>query len=100
LLRTIEQIFNVTPVSLYDKLAIPQHAAFLQNKNDTPNTKPYTAIAPLIPFAINQPGAVGQSQSMAMDWSSYDLINEQMLNAILYANARGTPLQLPAMSNP
>ena len=33
-------------------------------------------------------------------WSSYDLINEQMLNAILYANAKGTPLELPAMSNP
>jgi hypothetical protein len=33
---------------------------------------------------------------MAMDWSTYDRIDEATLNAILYAAARGTPVQLPA----
>jgi hypothetical protein len=32
---------------------------------------------------------------MKMNWSTYDLIDEQLLNAILYADARHTPLRLP-----
>lgn len=30
-----------------------------------------------------------------MDFSTYDLIDEALLNAILYAQARGTPLNYP-----
>jgi DNA-binding beta-propeller fold protein YncE len=96
LLRTIETIFSVEPISLYDKLALPQHGAFLPSLNDKPNKARYTAIKPAVPFALNEPGAVGQSASMAMDWSTYDLIDEATLNAILYAVQRGTPLKLPA----
>jgi DNA-binding beta-propeller fold protein YncE len=97
LLRTIEQIFDVPPVSLFDRLALPQHDAFQTTltpfaAND-PRLAPYKAIKPLVPFALNQPGAVGQAESASMDFSTYDLIDEQLLNAILYADARGTPLQ-------
>jgi hypothetical protein len=34
-------------------------------------------------------------QSMAMDWSTYDRIDMNMLNAILYAVARGTAFVAP-----
>ncbi len=91
LLRTIEQIFGVEPISLFDKLALPQHGAFRASLDDEPDTDPFIAIRPAIPFALNQPGAPGQAESMAMDFSTYDLIDEDTLNAILYADARGVP---------
>ena len=74
---------------------MPQHGAFRRSLSEKPDTRPYTAIKPLVPFALNEPGAVGQAQSMAMNWSTFDLIDEQLLNAILYAQMRGTPLVLP-----
>jgi hypothetical protein len=37
LLRTFEQIFGVQPVSLFDKLAMPMHEAFLAKLSDKPN---------------------------------------------------------------
>jgi hypothetical protein len=93
--RTIEQIFGIEPISLYDKLAFPQHGAFRTRLRNGPDTSPYTAIRPLVPFAINQLGAPGQTESMAMDWSTYDRIDMDMLNAILYAVARGTAFVAP-----
>lgn len=97
LLRTIEQIFDVPPVSLFDRLALPQHDAFQTQLTPLvtgdPRLAPYKAIKPLVPFALNQPGAIGQAESASMDFSTYDLIDESLLNAILYADARGTPLQ-------
>ena len=95
LLRTIEQIFGVEPITLFDKLAYPQHRAFRASLSSKPDTRPYAAINPVIPYAINTLGAPGQKESMAMDWSTYDLIDEQLLNAIQYAVARGTPFVSP-----
>lgn len=88
LLRTIEQIFGVRPTGLYDRLALPQHNAFRASLNEKPDTAPYKAIKPLVPFAVNMIGAPFQKESMAMNWSTYDLIDEQLLNKILYAVAR------------
>jgi DNA-binding beta-propeller fold protein YncE len=96
LLRAIEQIFQVEPISLFDRLALPQHGAFRQSLSDTPDLTPYTAIRPAVPFGLNEPGAQGQAESMAMDWRTYDLIDEATLNAILYAVARGVPFVAPS----
>ncbi|MFL6205118.1 MAG: bifunctional YncE family protein/alkaline phosphatase family protein [Acidimicrobiales bacterium] len=95
LLRTIEQIFGVRPISLFDRLALPQHGAFRSRLSDEPDLTPYKAVVPAVPFALNEPGAVGQAESASMDFSTYDLIDEDLLNAILYAEARGVPLDLP-----
>jgi hypothetical protein len=95
ILRTIEQIFGVKPITLFDQQAMPQHGAFLPTLRSKPNLARYKAVKPNVPFALNQPGAPGQAASMAMDWSTYDLIDEVTLNAILYTVMRGWPLQLP-----
>ncbi|MDQ1396007.1 MAG: hypothetical protein QOG64_1266, partial [Acidimicrobiaceae bacterium] len=95
LLRTIEVLFTVSPVSINDRLAMPQHEAFLPKLSDRPNLTPYRATKPLVPFALNGPGAPGQAESASMDFSRVDRMDEQLLNAILYADARGTPLQRP-----
>jgi DNA-binding beta-propeller fold protein YncE len=95
LLRTIETLFGVPPITLNDRLSVPQHGAFRRSLSEQPDRSPYTAVRPVVPFAVNQLGAPGQQASMAMNWSTYDKIDEATLNAILYALARGTPIQLP-----
>jgi hypothetical protein len=87
LLRTIETIFGVPPFTLHDKLAWPQHGAFVTKLSDKRDTAPYNATRPAVPFAVNQAGAPGQAASMAMDWSHVDRIDEATLNAILYTAA-------------
>jgi hypothetical protein len=94
-LRTIEQVFGVRPISLFDRLAMPLHEAFLPSLSSRPNLSPYTAVKPLVPFNVNAPGAVGSALSATLDFSSYDKVDEQLLNAILYADARKQPLVLP-----
>jgi DNA-binding beta-propeller fold protein YncE len=100
LLRTIETIFKVPPVSLNDELALPQHEAFLAKVPARLDLTPYNAVRPLVPFALNGPGLPGQQASMAMDWSTVDRIDEGTVNAILYAIGKGWPLQLPKLTVP
>jgi DNA-binding beta-propeller fold protein YncE len=93
LLRTIEQIFQVPPISLYDRLAVPMHEAFLPRLSMKPDLTPYAAVRPAVPFALNQVGAPGAALSARMDcFETYDLCDESTLNAILYAAIRGWPL--------
>jgi DNA-binding beta-propeller fold protein YncE len=91
LLRTIETIFGVQPVSIYDKLAMPMHEAFLPELSDPPDLAPFTAVKPLVPFAINQPGAPMQQLSMAQNWTTYDKVPMDILNAIQYLAQGKTP---------
>lgn len=92
LLRTVETIFGIDPFSLYDKVALPQHGAFKAKLTDAPDMTPYDLVPTLVPFAINEPGLPGQALSMAMDFSTYDRIDEGTLNLILYALGRGWSL--------
>jgi DNA-binding beta-propeller fold protein YncE len=96
LLRTIEQIFAIAPISLFDRLASPMHEAFLSSARDKPNLAPYTAVHPSIPFDVNQPGATGAALSATLDFSTYDRVDEQLLNEILYAAIRHRPLRTSA----
>jgi DNA-binding beta-propeller fold protein YncE len=93
LLRTIETIFRVEPFSINDRVAIPQHGAFLASLDDAPDLSPYDLVPTLVPFAVNEPGVPGQALSQTMDFSTYDRIDEGTLNAILYALGRGTTLE-------
>ncbi|MGQ0832786.1 MAG: bifunctional YncE family protein/alkaline phosphatase family protein [Microthrixaceae bacterium] len=93
LLRTVETIFDIEPFSINDRTALPQHGAFVTHLDDPRDTAPYDLVPTAVPFALNQPGTPGQAQSEAMDFSTYDLIDEHTLNAILYAIGRGTTLE-------
>jgi len=84
LLRTIEQVFGVQPVSLYDKLAMPMHEAFKPSLSDTPDMAPFTAVKPIIPFAINEVGAPDQALSQQQTWMPIDHVPMDVLNKIQY----------------
>ena len=72
------------PVSLYDKLAMPMHEAFKPSLSDTPDLAPFTAVKPLIPFAINEVGAPDQSLSQQQTWMPIDRVPMEVLNKIQY----------------
>ena len=94
-LRTAEMLFGVGAVGINDTLAAPLHGAFVSDMSDAHMT-PYDAVTPLVPFALNEPGAPGQADSMAMDWSQVDRIDMGVLNAIWRATQRGIPYEKPA----
>ena len=94
-LRTIEQLFGVEPVSLFDRLATPMHEAFLPALTAKPNLTPYTAVKSTVPFNLNTPSSPGAALSATLDFSTYDRVDEQLLNAILFANARHTQVVWP-----
>jgi hypothetical protein len=94
-LRTAEMLFGVDPVGINDKLAAPLHGAFVSNLSAV-HSQPYTAERPPIPFALNQVGAPGQADSMAMDWTQVDRIDMATLNAIWEATQRHVPYQRPS----
>jgi len=97
LLRTIEQIFAVKPVSLFDRLAMPMHEAFLARLSDKPDLAPYDVQQELVPFALNStdaPYAALSSRLACLQTHTYDLCNEQLLDKILYAAVKLHPLRL------
>ncbi len=94
-LRTIEQVFGVKPISLFDRLATPMHEAFVTSLRTKPNLTPYTAVKGGVPFDVNTASSAGAALSGTLDFSSYDRVDMALLNAILYADARHTPLVLP-----
>jgi hypothetical protein len=96
LLRTIETIFGVPPFTLNDKVALPMHSAFVTNLTDTRDTASYTAVAPAVPFAINEPDIVSAELAQAsasMNFTTFDKVDEVTLNNILYAIGKGMTLE-------
>ncbi|MFN2540376.1 MAG: bifunctional YncE family protein/alkaline phosphatase family protein [Mycobacteriales bacterium] len=95
-LRTIEQVFGVRPISLFDRLATPMHGAFVPSLRAKPDLRPYTAVKSSVPFSVNTASSPGAALSGTLDFSTYDRVDEQLLNAILYADARHTRVVLPS----
>ncbi len=84
-LRTIELILGLPPMSIYDAVAPPMYDAF----SLAPRLRPYDAIAPRIDVhARNAKTAYGAARSAKMDFAHADDANAQELNDIL-AHAAG-----------
>jgi YVTN family beta-propeller protein len=82
-LRTIEIVLGIRPLSTYDAMATPMYSAFTQ----TPNLQPYDAISPRIDITQrNVKTAFGARLSALLDFSRPDAASPQILNAILARN--------------
>jgi YVTN family beta-propeller protein len=91
-LRTIELILGLPPLSEYDAAATPVYNAF----QSTPNLAPFARVPPQIPLSeVNQPSAYGAAQSRAMDFSDADRAPEQALNEIVWRSVRGAGSVMP-----
>jgi len=92
MVRTIELILGLPPLTQYDAGATPMFNAFAKEAVETPftPTEPKTDL-----LAKNTPRSPGAAQSSRMNFSDYDLAPEDELNRILWAEAKGTSVPYP-----
>ncbi|HET7041919.1 MAG TPA: hypothetical protein VFI13_07860, partial [Gemmatimonadales bacterium] len=92
LLRTMELILGLPPMSQYDAAASPMYRAF----QTAPDLAPFTRREPRVPIdETNGPLAWGAAASQAMDLHEADLAPELGLNEILWKSVRGAASPMP-----
>jgi YVTN family beta-propeller protein len=92
MLRTIELILGLPPMSQYDAAATPMYRAF----TNTPDSRPFAALPARIPLdEKNDPAAYGAEASLRMDISEADRVPDQELNEILWRSVRGADAPVP-----
>jgi hypothetical protein len=93
MLRTMELILGLKPMSQFDALAMPMFASF-QNK---PDKKPYKALVPKVDMnAKVAANAYGVKETLAMDFTKEDAADDLVLNEIIWRNVRGANARMPA----
>jgi hypothetical protein len=94
-LRTMELILGMRPLTHFDAGARPIAAAFAS----TPNPAPYVAEKPRIPLTDrNAAGTATAALSRQMDFSDADRIDDDELNDILWTAIKGTEPPPPVRS--
>jgi YVTN family beta-propeller protein len=92
MVRTIELILGLAPLSQHDAAAKPMFASF----TDRPDLTPYKHEAARIDLeAWNSPLAYGADRSNKMDFSAYDKVNDFELNEILWYELKGPSAPQP-----
>jgi len=92
MLRTIELILGLKPLTQYDAAATPMFASF----TDTADLTPFSVLQPRIDInAKNGATAYGAKESARMDWSDYDLADMDALNRILWRSIKGANSPVP-----
>jgi hypothetical protein len=92
MLRTIELLLGLPPMTQHDAAAMPMYAAF----GTEPHLTPYTHEAPRVDVnARNQATAWGAAASEAMDFSDYDRTPMFALNEIIWKSVRGAEAEMP-----
>lgn len=92
MLRTIELVLGLQPMSQFDAAANPMYKALGVN----PNIKPYEVIPPKIDLnETNTKTAWGAEASMQMDFSSYDRTPMFELNEIIWKSVKGADSEMP-----
>jgi hypothetical protein len=92
MLRTMELIAGVPPLTQFDAAATPMLNAF----SAKPNTKPYTAIVPQQSLTeTNAASAPMAAESLALDLSAEDRADEQLLNQAIWQSVKGADSVMP-----
>jgi hypothetical protein len=92
MVRTIELILGMNPMSQYDIAAMPMWRDF----TNTANTTPYTALSEkYAPTLVNSVTAYGAQQSAQMDFQYADDIPMGQLNEILWHDIKGADTPYP-----
>jgi hypothetical protein len=92
-LRTLELVLGLPPMSQYDAAATPMYAAF----QPTPVLKPFTGVAPRIPLdERNTPASPGAAESARMDFREPDMAPEQALSRVIWQSVRGAGSVMPS----
>lgn len=97
MLRTMELILGLAPLTEYDAAATPMFRCF----GDKPDLQSYAVLPARIDLqARNAQTAYGAADCDKMDWSEYDRIDADKLNRILWHSMKGanTPYPTPVRS--
>ncbi|WP_424952865.1 beta-propeller fold lactonase family protein [Deinococcus sp.] len=93
MLRTMELILGLAPMTQFDAAATPMVAAF----QDTPDLTPYSATVPKQPLdTLNAAGAYRQQDAARMDFSREDRVNEASFNDMIWHAVKGRAVPMPA----
>jgi YVTN family beta-propeller protein len=93
MVRTIELILGLPPMTQYDAGAAPMYSLF----QDRAEAVAYTPLVPKVDVnAKNKSNAPGARASAAMDFSEVDEAPEDELNHILWAAVKGEDVPYPA----
>jgi DNA-binding beta-propeller fold protein YncE len=91
-LRTIELVLGLEPMSQYDASATPLFNAF----TGTPNLSPFQRIVPRVPLdEKNGASAYGADASRRMNFDVEDRTPEVLLNEIIWRSIKGAGSQMP-----
>ncbi len=92
MIRTMELILGLPPLSQYDAAARPMFESF----TDKADVTPYQHTPARIDLnAKNTAKSYGAERSAKMDWSEYDKIDDFELNEILWRAVKGPDAPLP-----
>ena len=92
MLRTMELVLGLPPMSQYDAAATPMYNAF----TPTPNVTPFTHLAARVPLDDkNDWNAPGAAASLRMNFSAPDLAPDLELNQIIWQSVRGRDSAMP-----
>ncbi len=93
MLRTIELILGMKPMSQFDALAMPMFASF----GEKPDLRPYEHRIPKADLnAITKKTAWGVKETSRMDFSKEDAADDLLLNEVIWRNVRGADSPMPA----
>lgn len=96
MLRTMELILGLPPMTQYDELATPMFSCF----TNKPDFSPYKLLPPQVDLLARNPKAgKGAEISRKMDFSDYDRADPDLLNRLLWMSVKGDePLPAPVRS--
>jgi len=93
LLRTIELILGLQPMTQFDSAATPMFSTF----QSTPDTRPYEALPANVDLkARNTLLSWGSTASQRMDFTREDAADDHLLNEIVWRSVRGPNHPMPA----
>ena len=93
MLRTIELILGLEPMSQFDAAALPMIRSFAKQADPAP----YACRPATVPLdERNVAGAWGAAASVAMDFSKEDAADDLLLNEIVWRSVRGADSPMPA----
>jgi YVTN family beta-propeller protein len=92
MVRTIELLLGLPPMSQYDAAAMPMYASF----GSTARVTPFNVIQPKIDVnAKNKDGDYGSEESSKMDFSDVDRAPMHALNEVIWKSIKGADSPMP-----
>jgi YVTN family beta-propeller protein len=93
MLRTMELILGLKPMSQFDAVALPMHRSF----TNKPDLRPYTARPANVDLQQRNPvTAWGADLSRKMDFTREDAADDLLLNEVVWRSVRGAHSPMPA----